>query len=157
MARSSLLLMLSVLLPFFISAQVIFPTSFVLDSVRGLFVCCLWKIRFCIITVGNIGTHWFLLDVNFWRVHHYAVRFFFFPPTNFVFVCVWAVFLLIRESEEILASLGVSSMFVSLVCFFLASLNEVRRCEDLLDLFFQLVLVDEACQHVFRGRLFLFP
>jgi hypothetical protein len=46
-------------------------------------------------------------------------------------------------------------MFASLVCFFLGSLNEV--CEDLLDLFFQLVLLDEACQHIFGGRLFLFP
>jgi hypothetical protein len=64
---------------------------------------------------------------------------------------------LIRESEEIPASLGVCSMFVSLVCFFLGSLNEVRRCEDLLDLFFQLVLLDEACQHVFGGRFFLCP
>jgi hypothetical protein len=66
-------------------------------------------------------------------------------------------FLINKESEEIPASLGVCSMFVSLVCFFLGSLKEVRRCEDLLDLFFQLVLLDEACQHVFGGRLFLFP
>ncbi len=74
-----------------------------------------------------------------------------------MFVCVGAVFLLIRQSEEIPASLDVCSMFVSLVCFFLGSLNEVRRCEDLLDLFSRLVLLDEVCQHVFGGRLFLFP